>query len=276
MKVSVVIPAFNEESSIKECLSSLKKQSYKDLEIVVIDDGSKDDTRGIVKKEAGIKLLRQSHKGPGSARNLGVASAKGEILVFVDADMSFDKNFVKNLVKPIVAGKAKGTFSKYEYVSNWDNIWARCWNINEGWEEKKRHPRNYPDTQKVFRAILKSEFDKVKGFDSSFGYMDDWTLSGRLGYEAVSTPGAIFYHKNPESLGGVFRQARWIGKRPYKLGILGSFVALIRASLPVSIIVGIVKSILSGNFAFVVFKIVYDFGIFIGVLEKLLSGKVAK
>ena len=278
MKLSVIIPTFNEEKSIGECLRSLFQQSYNDFEVIVVDDGSRDKTLSILSgfKNSNLQILKQKHKGPGTARNLGAGRAKGETLVFVDADMTFDKNFLKNLVRPIVSGKAEGTFSKYEYVSNWENIWARCWNINEGWEVKKRHPKNYPDTQKVFRAVLKREFDKAGGFDPSAGYMDDWTLSKKLGYEALSAPGAIFYHKNPESLAEVFQQAKWIGKRPYKLGVFGSFIALCRASLPISILVGLVKSIFQGNFAFLVFKSVYDFGIFMGIFDYLLGGNRAK
>ena len=280
MKLSVIIPTYNEEKVVGECISSLDKQTYSDFETIMVDDGSTDGTLDILKALRGkidnLKILKQKHKGPGAARNLGANEARGDILVFVDADMTFDRNFLKNLVRPIVSGSAKGTFSKYEYVSNWDNIWARCWNVNEGWEEKKRHLKNYPDTQKVFRAVLKKEFDKVGGFDPQGGYMDDWTLSKKLGYEAVSAPGAIFYHQNPESLGEIFRQARWIGKRPYKLGIVGDFVSLIRSSFPFSIIIGIFKSTFGGNLGFLVFKPVYDFGIFMGVIQKLFGGKLAK
>jgi glycosyltransferase involved in cell wall biosynthesis len=280
MKLSVIIPTYNEERVVGECISFLNKQTYPDVEIIVVDDGSTDGTLDILRalwdKINTLKILKQKHKGPGTARNLGASEARGDILVFADADMTFDRNFLKNLVRPIVSGREKGTFSKYEYVSNWNNVWARCWNINEGWEEKKRHPKNYPDTQSVFRAILKKEFNKVGGFDPMGGYMDDWTLSKKLGYEAVSAPGAIFYHKNPESLGEIFRQARWIGKRPYKLGLVGDFISLIRSSFPFSIIIGIFKSIFSGNLGFLVFKPVYDFGIFMGVIEKLFGGKLAK
>ena len=160
MKISVIIPTYNESNAIGECIASLAKQTYHDFEIIVVDDGSTDETPEKISSR--VTTLHQNHLGAGAARNLGVKRASGEILVFVDADMTFDKNFLKNLVKPILSGSAKGTFSKYEYVSNWENVWARCWNINQNWEERKRHPRNYPDKQKVFRAILKKEFDRLK------------------------------------------------------------------------------------------------------------------
>lgn len=278
-KVTVIIPTFNEEKVIGECLASLAKQTWKDMEIIVVDDGSTDKSTEVVSTThyslLTIHLLQQQHKGPGEARNLGAKLAKGEILVFVDADMTFDSDFIEKLVEPIMEGKAKGTFSKEEYVSNPENLWAICWGQNEGWEKGRRHPKNYPDKQKVFRAILRSEFLKVKGF-TPIGYTDDWTLADKLGYEAVNAPGAKFYHKNPETLQEVIKQAEWIGKRQYRLGKVGTIIALVRSSLPVSFVVGMTKAILYFNPAFLIFKLVYDFGVFSGALQSFFGGNSAK
>lgn len=273
MRVSIIIPTYNEKEVVDECLESLSKQTYVNLETIVVDDGSTDGTLFL---GHGIKLLKQEHKGPGAARNLGVKEAKGEILVFVDADMTFDKDFIEKLIKPITDGVSKGTFSKDEYVSNWDNVWSRCWSINEGWEPKRRHPKNYPHKQRVFRAILKSEFEKVRGFDVTRGYNDDWSLSEKLGYKADIVSGAVFYHKNPDNLIEIFEQAKWVAKRKYKLGIIGIVYNLLVYSFPDSIWVGFWKSLFKKEPLFIVFKIVYDFGIFIGILEYFLFGKVAK
>lgn len=273
MKISVIIPTYNEEDIIGKCLDSLSKQTYKDLEIIVVDDGSSDETLSRIK---GVKLLRQEHKGPGAARNLGVGKSSGEILVFVDADMTFEPDFVEKLIEPIISGKTKGTFSKDEYVSNWNNVWARCWSINEGWEPKRRHPRDYPSKQKVFRTILKSEFNKVGGFDEKRGYNDDWSLSEKLGYKAEVVPNAVFYHRNPDNLVEIFEHAKWVAKRKYKLGIFGIVYNLLVFSFPDSLWVGFWKSLFKKEPLFIVFKIVYDFGIFVGILEYFLFGKVSK
>ncbi len=273
MKVSVIIPTFNEEKNIRDCLESLSNQSYKDLEIIVVDDGSTDKT---VDKLIVETLLKQEHLGAGAARNLGARHAKGEILVFVDADMTFDKNFIEKLIEPIVKGETIGTFSKDEYLANKDNVWARCWNINRGLSQTKMHTDHYPDKQKVFRAILTKEFGKAGGFDERAGYVDDWSLSDKLGVEATSATGAIFYHKNPETLSEVFVQSKWMAKRKYKLGYLGFLIALVRVSFPVSIILGIVIGIKENIFEYIVFKVVSDFGQFVGVLEYSLGGKVFK
>ena len=280
MKISIIVPSYNEENEIGECLESLLKQTHKDLEITVVDDGSTDKTNTLVaqyaKQNSRLSLLKANHKGPGPARNLGAEAASGKILVFVDSDMTFAPDFIEKLTKPIVEGETKGTFSKEEFVANPENVWSKCWTINEGWEEGKRHPKNYPDKQKVFRAILKSEFDRVSGFSPTGEYTDDWTLSEKLGYLADNAPGAVFYHKNPESLGEIFNQAKWIGKRRYKLGLIGKIVASIRACLPISIAVGVYKSITNNQPAFLVFKTVYDFGVFLGALTSLFGGSSAK
>lgn len=279
MKVSVIIPTYNEKKVILNCLESLGKQTLEDFEIIVVDDGSTDGTKKEIKNlhkvVPSIKLLSQDHKGPGAARNFGAGKAKGEILVFVDADMTFDENFLKKLTTPITKGKVFGTFSKEEYVSNWENALPRCWSVNEGWEKRRRHPKNYPDTQPVFRAILKSEFEKVKGFTPG-GYTDDWSLSKKLGYEAVNAPDAKFYHKNPDTFSEIFTHAKWVAKREYKLGVVGSVASLLRSSLPISLVIGLVKSIIYFEPSFLFFKIVYDFGNFIGIIEYLITGKGEK
>ncbi|KKR86832.1 MAG: hypothetical protein UU32_C0010G0015, partial [Candidatus Woesebacteria bacterium GW2011_GWB1_41_10] len=178
---------------------------------------------------------------------------------FVDADMTFDRDFVGNLIKPILAGSAIGTFSKEEYLANKDNVWAVCWNLNRGLPKDRMHSKDYPNHQPVFRAILKSEFEKVGGFDEKAGYTDDWSLSQRLGVEAIVAPGAIFFHKNPDSLKDVFVQAKWTAKRKYKFGIIGG---LIKALFPIKLLP-----------AFLIFKIVFILGATIGVLEYFLFGK---
>lgn len=276
--ISVIIPTYNEEDVIQKCLESLSKQSESSFEVIVVDDGSTDKTWELVSNvntKINVRKIRGKHQGAGAARNMGAVVAKGDILVFVDADMTFDKHFLKMLVKPIVKGKTFGTFSKDENVANWDNVWARCWNINEGWINRKRHPKDYPDTQKVFRAILKSEFDKVGGFKPG-GYNDDWSLSEKLGYDATVAEKAIFFHKNPSSLGEVYNHAKWVGKREYKFGLFGFIVALIRSSLFVSFVVGLSKAFFYAQPMFLFFKVVYDFGLFVGITNYIFTKKGAK
>lgn len=265
MKVSVIIPVFNEEKAVGECIKSLQQQSWKDMEIIIVDDGSTDKSREIISFFSGVKLLEQSHKGAGAARNLGGKSATGEILVFVDADMVFDGKFIEMLTKPIMAKKTIGTFSRNEMVLNKKNVWSKCWNINKGLPIDRMHPKNYPDKQLVFRAILKKEFDKVGGFNL-IGYIDDYTLSEKIGVKAIDAKDAFFYHRNPETVREVFQQARWIGKSEFKRRRIKSefimkLVTMVRYSLPLSLINGIIKSLIFRLPQFLLFKVIYDLAI---------------
>src|SRR3989344_8452161 len=276
--VSIIIPTYNEEKTIANCLKSIKNQTYKPVEVIVVDDGSTDYTEKIIKdlivqdSTKNLKLLHQEHKGPGPARNLGAKYAEGEILVFVDADMTFDKNFVKDLTQPIMSGRAIGTFSKNEMNANKDNIWSACWNINRNWPIDRLIPPDYPETAPVFRAILKREFKKVGGFDATGEYTDDWSLSRKLGQKSTLAKGAIYNHSNPDNLKEVFKQARWIGKNEF---IAGNFIRIIRSlffySLPTSLIIGIYKSIINYKAKFIIFKLVYDSAIFISVCKAFLK-----
>jgi glycosyltransferase involved in cell wall biosynthesis len=208
LKSSVIIPAFNEEKNIEKCLNSLLNQSEKPLEIIVIDDGSTDKTieiiKNISKNNPLVRLLKGEHKGPGFSRNLGANKSKGEILVFVDADMTFDKNYLRELIKPIKNEKILGTEDGKQKASNPNNIWSRCWGT---------YFKEYinPTKGEIFRAIRKKDFLKFNGFDPSLGYADDLTFFLKYNVTSQRVPGAICYHKNPETLKEVYKQSRWIG-----------------------------------------------------------------
>lgn len=287
--ISVIIPTYNEQKSIAECLESLASQSYKQLEIIVVDDGSTDQTLLKIKnlKVKNLILLKQNHKGPGPARNLGASKAKGEILVFVDADMTFAKNFISDLTAPIIDGQTSGTFSKNEMNANKDNIWSRCWNINRGWPIDRLIPPDYPLTAPVYRSILKSEFDKVGGFDTTGEYTDDWSLSRKLAVKSTLAKGAVYYHKNPSTLKEVWKQARWIGKNEFISGTpVRKLRSLVFYSAPISLVIAVYKSFLNFNQlaprnfsevgSFLIFKLTYDFAIWVSVLKSFFGEAKSK
>lgn len=89
-KASIVVPAFNSTQTLPETLASLSAQSFDDFEIVVIDDGSTDETAQIAEDHAGrdprIRVVRQPNRGLAGARNSGIAAANGEIIGFCDSD----------------------------------------------------------------------------------------------------------------------------------------------------------------------------------------------
>lgn len=207
---SIIIPTYNEEKDIAGCLKSLESQSEKNFEIIVVDDGSTDRTRDIVKKFGKVRLVEGSHKGPGASRNLGAEKAKGSILVFVDADMTFEKNYIGNLIAPILAdksGRIIGTTHDYEVAINTGNWISRLWGrvrVDYRAESKKNDAI-------IFRAIRKDKFLELGGFNPKYGYADDQTFWLDNGIKPTVAKNTRCYHKNPESLKGTFGQARWIG-----------------------------------------------------------------
>ncbi len=100
--VSIVIPAYNEEEYIEKCLNSILKLDYprKNMEIIVVDDGSTDSTYKKAQKygKKGVKVLRKKNGGKGAALNYGIARAKGELLITMDADSHATPGVLKELI----------------------------------------------------------------------------------------------------------------------------------------------------------------------------------
>ena len=100
--VSVIVPIYNVEKYIEKCVDSLMKQSYQNIEIILVNDGSKDGSLAIIEKQKGrdnrIKVLTQENRGVSAARNLGMESAKGEYLLFVDGDDWVESDYVEHLL----------------------------------------------------------------------------------------------------------------------------------------------------------------------------------
>ncbi|EOU1884066.1 MAG: glycosyltransferase family 2 protein [Clostridium perfringens] len=101
--VSVVIPLYNCEKYIEECILSLIKQTYKCLEIIVVDDGSNDNGYQIVNKisenDSRVRLIKKQNGGVGSARNYGISHSKGDYIIFVDSDDTLSDRAIELLVK---------------------------------------------------------------------------------------------------------------------------------------------------------------------------------
>ena len=103
IKYSVIIPLYNSESTINRCLDSIILQNEKNIEIVIVNDGSLDNSLSICedysKKYDYIRIISKKNGGPGSARNVGIKAAKGKYLVFVDDDDYINDNFFKTMNK---------------------------------------------------------------------------------------------------------------------------------------------------------------------------------
>ena len=104
-KISIIIPIYNSEDFIEECLNSLLNQTFKNFEIICVNDGSKDNTLKILeefeKKDERIHIITQNNLGAGIARNVGMKISKGEYLIFLDSDDIFNETMLEELYAKI-------------------------------------------------------------------------------------------------------------------------------------------------------------------------------
>lgn len=99
LDISIIVPIYNAERTLKKCLDSLLNQTKKELELIVINDGSTDNSEQIIKSynDPRINYIKQENKGIGKTRNLGIKKATGKYIMFVDSDDYLDKNACKQL-----------------------------------------------------------------------------------------------------------------------------------------------------------------------------------
>lgn len=101
VRVSVIVPLYNKAAWIDRCLDSIALQSYRDFEIIVVDDGSTDESAARVESRGDmrIRLIRQVNAGPGAARNRGVGEAEGDLIAMLDADDAWAPEYLSESVR---------------------------------------------------------------------------------------------------------------------------------------------------------------------------------
>lgn len=99
IKISIIVPMYNAEKTIETCVKSLVEQTYKNIEIIVVDDGSTDNSLKKIKAFSDkVKIIKKENGGVSSARNYGINNASGEYIAFCDSDDTYELNAIENLV----------------------------------------------------------------------------------------------------------------------------------------------------------------------------------
>lgn len=98
MKLSIIIPAYNAEAYLPQCLDSILAQEHQDCEVIVVDDGSTDGTATLLERYPDVKVIHQENRGMSTARNRGLDEARGEYILFVDSDDLLTDGALKTLV----------------------------------------------------------------------------------------------------------------------------------------------------------------------------------
>ncbi len=122
MKISIIVPFYNTHKYLKRCLNSIISQTFKDYEVILIDDGSTDYSYKIAERYKlrynNIKLYKQENKGVASARNKGVLMAKGEYVAFVDSDDFIHKDYLKRMINVALQTNADVVCCNFYWLFN--------------------------------------------------------------------------------------------------------------------------------------------------------------
>ena len=148
IKISVIIPAYNVEDYIKDCLDSVLSQKLKEYEIIIVNDGSTDNTQGIVElyirnhTTIDIKCLYAEHRGPANARNIAMDIAKGKYISFIDADDRLSANMYEDMYSKAEEEQADLVLCGRVYVfpdGTYDSTWnpVRIDGVTNIFENKK-------------------------------------------------------------------------------------------------------------------------------------------
>jgi len=216
-KVSIIIPAYNEETRIKNCLDSILASSYKKnkIEIVVVDDGSTDNTLKVLKSYR-IKVLKQKHLGKSKALNKGISAAKNEFVLVIDADTRIDKDFIKEIVKPF-SDKEVGATTGIIKLSNNKGVLPMFQNVEYGFYNLIRHSFSSLFKNSVWflgaLACYRKKIIKKIGLFKTDSLTEDIDIAmdiNRAGYKNISVGKAFGYTNVPTSLKELYKQrARW-------------------------------------------------------------------
>lgn len=149
MKVSIIIPIYNSEKYLKRCIDSVISQTYKNLEIILVNDGSTDNSVNIcneyVKQDSRIKLISKENGGLSSARNKGLEYVTGDYVFYLDSDDYLSKKCIETLVKYIIKYDADISIIKMMYISE---------NTNEEMQNDTKNDIMVMDSEKAIEESL--------------------------------------------------------------------------------------------------------------------------
>lgn len=179
-RVTVIIPTYNRRDLIREAIASVVAQSYADLEVIVVDDGSDDGTAEVVQQFTGVQYVYQANRGVSAARNVGVARARGELIAFLDSD---------DLWQPDKLARQVALFEQQPdvHVCQTDEIWLRNGvRVNSHHKHRKTGGDIFarslalcvvsPSAVMMRRAL----FERLGGFDETLPACEDYDLWLRI------------------------------------------------------------------------------------------------
>lgn len=201
-KISVIIPVYNHAKEVQKAVSSLRAQTFKDFEIIAVDDGSTDETKPVLARLA-VRVINIPHSGAGAARNAGAREAKGEYLLFLDADAEMAPEALEKFLAALESNPG-AAFAYSSFCFGWKKFG------NLAWDAGRLKKENFIHTTSLIRK------EKFPGFDESLRRFQDWdlwlTITDRGG-KGVWIPDTLFKIA-PRKSGGM---SKWLPKFAYNL-----------------------------------------------------------
>ena len=191
---SIIVPVYNSQRTIERCLTSILEQTYRNLEIIVVDDGSTDNSVQIInqyKVDGRIHLISKKNGGVSSARNTGLSIAQGDFIQFVDSDDYLSSNMTERLVTLITTNNCDLVICGYKYINGnrelylpkqlYDgtdvikNAFLRLWKttyINIPWNKLYRRALckgiSFPPVSYTHLDVYKRQFQYSSIYECSF------------------------------------------------------------------------------------------------------------
>lgn len=199
--VSIIIPIYNCEDLISDCIESVIAQTYKNIEIILVDDGSSDSSykvcEHLVCKDSRIKLFTKKNGGPSSARNLGLKNAEGEYVAFVDSDDVIDREYISKLYNLLISEDADISSCGYDTTLPNKEV-VPC----EQFKKEIYGPHlgdidevHYPYT--VWHLLFRRNLLKTIEFDEGIFYLEDMKFVDQVFMNCNRVVGnsEILYHR---------------------------------------------------------------------------------
>jgi glycosyltransferase involved in cell wall biosynthesis len=216
MKLSVVIPCYNEVSTIERILQAVRASPWPDKEIIVVDDGSKDGTRERLAGETGRLadrvILHEVNRGKGAALRTGIQAATGDLVIIQDADLEYDPQEYPRLVAPIVEGRADVVYGSRFIGAAPHRVlyfWHRMGNGLLTLVSNMFTNLNLTDMETCYKVFRRSVIQSIAIEEERFGFEPEITAK-------VSKLGCRIYEVGISYYGRTYAEGKKIG---YKDGL---------------------------------------------------------
>lgn len=210
--ISIIIPVYNREKYIEECILSIQAQSYKNYEIILIDDGSTDGTlslcRSLALTEPAIRILESGHVGVSAARNIGLDAAKGDFVFFLDSDDVIHPRLLEALVNGLKTTDAAiaGTVCMGVREENWHKVYPYI----------EKNPGPGETTYQTFEETLEAVFCKKTPLGMIGGVMIRRDIIGSTRFRTDLYIGEDFFFIYENMIKGgssIFLKQKWYFNR---------------------------------------------------------------